>query len=649
MSDNVEKGPPLAKAVLITGTGTDVGKTFTSLALLHSFERRGIPCAYWKPLQSGAPDEQIIRQFSWKHVKVFDALQSYPTPAAPAHCVSIDTMPNISLMQIQERLQQIRREGIPTIVEGAGGVYAPINTEHDTWIDFLDHVQIPCVLVGTSGLGTINHTTLSIDALCSHHLHGVVLSGELHPMNLASLKKMRPQVEYFQLPQTSTNDLSTLHHLDALADKILSGATPIQNVTEADLRHAWHPYTQHATESTPIEVTQARGSWLYTSEGKLFDATSSWWVNSIGHGRPEIARAIVSQQRRLDHVIYAGVAHAPASRLAERLATLTDLDRCFFSDNGSTAIEVALKMAFQYWRNRGENGRQKFLALHGSYHGDTNACMSVAASSGYHDAFAPLLFDVDFMAPKTSHPSRFTAQPIAELKAQLASSRYAAMIIEPLVQGAGGMLMHDLDWLNAVLAAARDSGTLIIFDEVFVGFGRTGTLFAKDQVTVAPDIVCLSKALTGGNLPLAVTMATRDVFEAFLHDDKSKALLHGHSYTANPIACAAALATLDIYERESLVEKSLEMETIYQSHAENLIPYLENLRIKGAIIAGELRGSGGASYFKRSTLAQEARRLGLFIRPLGNTIYAVPPLTTPPSELRWMLEQLIKVLDTPTK
>jgi adenosylmethionine-8-amino-7-oxononanoate aminotransferase len=393
--------------------------------------------------------------------------------------------------------------------------------------------------------------------------------------------------------------------------------------------------------------------WLHAADQKrLLDGTSSWWVNTIGHGRREIATAIARQQRRLDHTMFAGLTHQPASRLAQRLADWTGLSRVFYSDNGSTAVEVALKIAYQSWVNRGETNRRSFLALNGNYHGDTFGCMSIAATSGFHDAFGPLLFQAKYLNPCTRHPSSIgqtdVSSSIASMKQYLAehASTLAAIIIEPLVQGAGGMLMHDLGWLKALCLEARSHHIPVIFDEVFVGFGRLGTWFAFEQINFKPDILCLAKGLTGGNLALAVTLTSETFFEHFLSDAKSKALLHGHSYTANPIACAAALATCNIYASEGLLENVKQLEHCYVEWLEAYPTLLSHPRIHGSILAGEFPGSGTGDYFKNTQSGYSKTCLdnGLYVRPLGNTAYLVPPLVINHAETQHMLAAFTSAL-----
>jgi adenosylmethionine-8-amino-7-oxononanoate aminotransferase len=384
---------------------------------------------------------------------------------------------------------------------------------------------------------------------------------------------------------------------------------------------------------------------LETAEGEqLIDASSSWWVNTIGHGRPEIARAIAAQQQRLDHVLFAGATHAPAAQLAQKVLALAgppfEKGRVFYSDNGSTAVEVALKIAYQEHAQKGQPQRRLFISFEGSYHGDTFGAMAVARAEGFHGIFAPLFFE-----------SRCLPLDLAQVSACLAQEAtvIAAVIIEPLLQGAGGMKIHSPAFLQGLAALTKQYGIPLILDEVFTGLGRLGANFAFQRAGVRPDLLCVAKGLTGGNLPLAMTLATQRSFEAFLDEDKSKALLHGHSYTANPIACAAALAALDIFVSEDLAGRARVFEAHYQTWIAEHTPFgLRNPRAIGGVLAFEWPGSGAGDYFHQGMQAVPvvARRQGLFLRTLGNTVYFMPPLATDDATLKKGLHALSQTLRT---
>jgi adenosylmethionine-8-amino-7-oxononanoate aminotransferase len=430
--------------------------------------------------------------------------------------------------------------------------------------------------------------------------------------------------------------------------------------SDLDARHIWHPYTQMATAPAPIPVERAEGSYLYTPDGRaILDAISSWWVNLHGHGHPRIVAAIREQAARLDHVIFAGFAHEPAARLAARLAAIAPpgLGRVFYSDDGSTAVEVALKMAFQFHWNRGER-RDLIVGLDGGYHGDTFGAMAAGGVPEYHEAFRPLLFRVlrapaptCRRCPEGKERTTCGIECARALDGLLSANpgRVAAVILEPMLLGAGGMIVCPREFLVEVHAACKRRGVLLIADEVLTGFGRTGEMFACGHGPVRPDILCLSKALTGGVLPLAATLATEEVYEAFLSPDRSRALLHGHSYTANPIACAAALASLDVLEEGRGVERAREIEAIHRERLARLRrrPRVVDTRSIGLVAAAELAPSAGAGgYFDDvgPRLAREFLARGVLLRPLGNVVYALPPLSVTDAEVHRIHDAIEEVL-----
>jgi adenosylmethionine-8-amino-7-oxononanoate aminotransferase len=419
------------------------------------------------------------------------------------------------------------------------------------------------------------------------------------------------------------------------------------SLADRDRRHVWHPFTQEQTAPLPVGIARAKGASLFDESGReILDLAASWWVNVHGHCHPAIARAIAEQAKTLEHVLFAGFTHEPAVRLAEELcaALPRPLDRVFFSDNGSTSVEVALKAAYQYWRNRGENGRTVFLALEGGYHGDTFGAMSVGRSSGFYPAFADLLFEARFFpfAETWLHDEGVAAREEAALDcvARLldrVGDRTAAVILEPLLQGAAGMRVCRPGFTRRVAEAARARGILVIFDEVLTGLGRTGTLFALSQVGFVPDFVCLSKGLTGGFLPLAATVAREEVYQAFLGPDFSTALAHGHSYTANPLGCAAALASLALFEEERTLERIRRIGDLHRQWLTSLcdLPVVRRPRQIGSVAAFTL-GADTGDYGSDIGPRLRARLLdqGLLVRPLGNVVYLMPPACIGEEELK---------------
>ena len=395
------------------------------------------------------------------------------------------------------------------------------------------------------------------------------------------------------------------------------------------------------TAPNPLSVARTSGSRIVLTDGReLIDATASWWTACHGYNHPHIAAAICEQIARMPHVMFGGIVHEGALRLAERLTALlpAELDRVFFSESGSVSVEIALKIALQYWRNQGENERREFLSFDHGYHGDTFGAMAVSdAHSGLHRGSAALAREQHRLALPSC------AQTTDALRAFLErhGSRIAAIVVEPLVQGAGGMKMHEAQTLSRIRELASLHGCLLIFDEIFTGFGRTGTMFACDAVEARPDIVTLSKAISGGTLPLAATIVTNRVFEAFWSDDPSHALMHGPTYMANPLACAAANASLDLFENEprlrqvALIERAL-WDGLIECRD---LPGVADVRVKGAIGAVQLASGEDMTLLRERFIAE-----GVWIRPFKDVVYLTPAFTIDSSELDTLIRAIKNVL-----
>ena len=413
------------------------------------------------------------------------------------------------------------------------------------------------------------------------------------------------------------------------------------------LSPVWHPFTQHAVQPDATLIAKGAGAWLETADGRrIFDAISSWWVVTHGHRHQHIVQAIKDQADRLDQVIFAGFTHEPAEKLARRLVALTPpgLEYVFFSDSGSTSVEVALKMALGFWRHRDEK-RTGILALEGAYHGDTIGGMSVGERGVFNAPYDPLLFDVTRLPFPSAGREEAT---LNALKAACSAGGVAALIVEPLILGAGGMLIYAPEVLSEMKRLCEAHGVLFIADEVMTGWGRTGTLFACEQARVTPDIACYSKGLTGGSLPLAVTLCRADIFDAHYSTDRSRTFFHSSSYTANPIACAAALANLEIWANEPVLER---VAAICRLHSEGLERFrddrrFENVRQIGTIAALDIV-SKDAGYLAAigPRLYQDFLSRNLLVRPLGNTIYIMPPYCSGESELGLVYDAISDIAD----
>jgi adenosylmethionine-8-amino-7-oxononanoate aminotransferase len=407
--------------------------------------------------------------------------------------------------------------------------------------------------------------------------------------------------------------------------------------------HIWLPYAQMKTASPPLPVVRTEGSRIQLADGReLIDGVASWWTACHGYNQPAIRHAVAKQLKQMPHVMFGGLVHEPALTLARRLAQLLpgDLTRVFFSDSGSVAVEVALKMAAQYWINQGERERTRFIAFKDAYHGDTIGTMAVSdPHAGMHAIYGGLM------------PQHIVADlPIGEEQAAALDAlmvrhagEIAGIIVEPLVQGAGGMKFHDASVLKHLRTLADKHGVLLIFDEVFTGFGRTGTMFACEAASVVPDIIALSKALTGGTLGLAATIATKKVFDGFWSNDPAKALMHGPSYMANALACAAANASLDLFESEPRLQQIADISSaLLQGLAPcRKLPGVKDVRVKGAIGVVEMKSIDNVDRL-RARFVEE----GVFVRPFGNIVYLTPAFTIASDELKTLTDAVVKVVRT---
>jgi adenosylmethionine-8-amino-7-oxononanoate aminotransferase len=405
--------------------------------------------------------------------------------------------------------------------------------------------------------------------------------------------------------------------------------------------HAWLPYAQMKTASPPLPVARTEGCRIILADGReLIDGIASWWTACHGYNHPHIRAAVIRQAETMPHVMLGGLVHEQALTLARRLAALLpgDLERVFFSESGSVAVEIALKMAIQFWRNRGLAGRSKFVTFRGGYHGDTTGAMAVSdPQDSMHALFAGLLPQHIDVALPTDEESTAALEQALERHAET----LAGVIVEPLVQGAGGMRFHDAAVLRRLRTLADRYQLLLIFDEIFTGFGRTGTMFACEQAGVTPDIVTLSKALTGGTLPLAATVATRRIFEAFWSDDPKHALMHGPTYMGNALACAAANASLDLFEREPRLAqvRAIEAQLRVGLAPCRDLPRVKDVRVRGAIGVVELDRIDDLDALRRRFTAD-----GVFVRPFGSVVYLTPAFTIGEGELDVLTKTVVKAI-----
>jgi len=435
-------------------------------------------------------------------------------------------------------------------------------------------------------------------------------------------------------------------------------STRNQLLLERSRTAVWHPCTQMKQHETlPIvPIARARGCWLYDFDGKrYFDAVSSWWVNLFGHGEPRINAALTDQLQRLEHAMLAGFTHEPVIELSERLSALTGgaLGHCFYGSDGASATEIALKMSFHYWRNSGKPGKTGFISLAGSYHGETLGALSVTDVALFKDTYAPLL---RHSAQVPSPDWRSAAPGVSPREHALACAQAlerhleqhhastAALIVEPLVQGATGMAMYDAEYLRRARALCDQYHVHLIADEIMTGFGRTGSFFAHEQAGIRPDFLCLSKGITGGYLPLSAVMTTDTVYQAFYDEQVTRGFLHSHSYTGNALACRAALATLDIFQEDRVIEtnraKAQRLTAAAQALAKH--PRVRDFRSTGMIWAFEVAGAD-ASFSRR--LFEAGLEREVLLRPIGNTVYFMPPYVISDAEMSLLAARTLDALE----
>ncbi|PIB34784.1 adenosylmethionine--8-amino-7-oxononanoate transaminase [Reichenbachiella sp. 5M10] len=421
-----------------------------------------------------------------------------------------------------------------------------------------------------------------------------------------------------------------------------------QELSTQDKDLIWHPFAPLLSPFEYIPLDSAKGVYLHTSDGKtIIDTVSSWWVNIHGHSNETLAKALYDQAMQMEHAIFAGFTHEPAVRLAQNLMTLLPegFSKVFFSDNGSTSIEVALKMSLQYWYNKGNTNKTKVVALDGAYHGDTFGAMSVSGRGGFTAPFFPFLFEVDFIDFPTEENKE---QIYLQFEKLVAHEDCSTFIFEPLIQGSGGMRMYSPEILDRLIAIAQQHDVICIADEVMTGFGRTGKVLATDHVSHKPDLICLSKGITGGTMPLGITACNAKIEDAFRSDSYAKALLHGHSYTGNPLACAVANASFEIFTSDTCQQNIQRVHTKHLAFAEKLKAYdnIEKIRVQGTIIAFDLKGFGETGYESsaRQKIYPYFLERGILIRPLGNVIYLMPPYIITNEELDTVYQEILTFL-----
>ena len=419
-------------------------------------------------------------------------------------------------------------------------------------------------------------------------------------------------------------------------------------LSKRDQNHLWHPYTQHKTAQLPIAIIRGEGVLLWDENGKEYiDAIASWWVNPFGHSNPIIADAIYKQLTTLEHVLFGGFTHEPAILLSEKLIEILpkNQQKLFFSDNGSTAVEIAIKVALQYFFNKSEK-KTTIIAFENAFHGDTFAAMAASGISFFTEAFQGMLINVVRIPVPIKGQEQQSFNALAEA---IKNNNCAAFIFEPLVQGAAGMVIYEPESLDKLMQICHENKVLTIADEVMTGFGKTGKTFATDYLVENPDIMCLSKALTGGTIPMAITSFTQDIFDAFYDDDINKALFHGHTFTANPTGCAAALASVALLQTKTMQENIIRVNKShldFQKHIQSH-PKVVTTRVLGVIFALEIKTETAASYYGslRNKLYDFFIKNGIILRPVGNIIYILPPYVINDEQLQKVYQVVENALE----
>ncbi|QJW93320.1 adenosylmethionine--8-amino-7-oxononanoate transaminase [Frigoriglobus tundricola] len=647
--------------IVVTGTDTDAGKTAFALLFLTAFADR---FDYWKPVETGDPDSLRLRRLV-PTATVHEPLARFRDPVAPALAARREARVMPGAAEICAARPNTAK---PLVIETFGSPFSPL-TGDTLQVELLRALQAPAVLVTPSKVGAVGRTLTAVRAMTGAGVRPVAVALMGPPDDYAAAQIARHtdglSVISLQLPEgewTPESLRAAAERQRAELTRLVEGIggeepTPRSGARSAergvrnedpepggpglplraprsalrapddwparDRAVVWHPYTALAGAADPLPVVAAEREFLHLADGRtLIDAVSSWWTILHGHRHPPLVEALTAAAGRLDHVLFAGVTHPAAVELAELILGSVPWTggRVFYSDNGSTAVEVALKMAYQFWCHRGEPNRTLFVGFEGGYHGDTFGAMAVGRDPLFFGPFEPLLF-------------RALQVPVSaeRLDAALGANagRVAAVILEPLVQGAGGMRMHTPQELRAIVEVTQRHGVLFIADEVMTGC-RTGRLWAHSHSGIVPDLICSAKTLAGGMLPLAVTLASPGIVAAFDTPDRAKTFFHGHSFTANPLACAVAVKNWQLLASQEWLAAAQRIETFWRTRLEPLRgrPGVTDVRVCGTIAAVELDAPGGYLADIGQRVRQLAINRGVLLRPLGPVVYAMPPLCT---------------------
>jgi adenosylmethionine-8-amino-7-oxononanoate aminotransferase len=639
---------------VILGTDTDAGKTTFALLWLSAFANR---YEYWKPVETGDSDTERVHRFI-PDAHVHPPLARFQCAVAPLLAARMQGTTVPTAAAIAHAKPPTYDAGRHLLIETFGSPLSPLN-DTELQVGLVQALALPTILVSPSAVGAIGRVLQAALALKPYAVEplAIVLVGPADPFAAAQISRHGPSAPVFALQPPTTWDaegvaraareqdgtLAALRsHLEAVPTRSLTDPPPVEPVDELlerDRRSIWHPYTSLREPDPPLVSVAAADEFLELADGRrVIDGISSWWTILHGHRHPVLMAALREAAAFFDHVHFAGVTHAHAVALAELLLSTAPWvgGRAFFSDDGSTAVEVALKMAYQYWCHRGEPRRTWFVAFEGGYHGDTFGAMAVGRDPVFFGAFEPLLFRAQIVPVSADHLDEALSRHEGEV---------AAVILEPLVQGAGGMRMHTPAELREIAGVARRHQTLFIADEVMTGGGRTGPLWAHQAAGVVPDLICAAKTLAGGVLPLAVTLAAPAVVAAWDTADRRRTFFHGHSFTAHPLACAVAVANWRMLTATaSPVPRQME---VFWNTALDFLrhhPRVRDVRIRGMIAAVELNVAGGYLADVGRQLRHRCLERGVLLRPLGSVLYAMPPFCTSSVSLERIADAMIQAV-----
>lgn len=661
------------KAIFVTATDTGAGKTVASLCLGLLLKQQGLDVGVYKPIQCGGDDAMFLKDHLGISDKLKDINPYFAKESLSPHIAFARQKTRINIQKIKDCLDDLIARHDFIIVEGAGGLMVPIFKNY-TMIDLVKELGLGVVVVSRLCLGTINHTLLTLSQAREQGLRVKGLIFNQTEKKYGIVEKTNPEIIQAMGKVPVLGVIPYLYSFDQekvitkISNKImLRPLLDLQkdkyNLTlkRNDKDHVWHPFTQMKDwlKEDPLIIEQAKGCHLKDIDGKTYlDGVSSLWVNIHGHRHPEIDRALRCQINQVSHSTLLGLSNVPSVKLAKALTDIAPkgLKKVFYSDSGSTAVEVALKIAYQYWQNIGKLEKRKIVHFSNAYHGDTLGSVSVGGIKLFHEVYRDLIFKT--IAWSTPCPDGFQNKKKFSKEFDVSmdkldrffnkcSNQIAALIVEPIVQGAAGMIVWPQGILKRLEIACKKNDILLIADEVATGFGRTGEMFACDQEGVSPDILCLAKGLTGGYLPLAATLATEEIYNGFLFDYKDqKTFFHGHTYTGNPLACAAALANLNIFKKEkTLIRIKPKIKMISDGLKKFwLLPHAGDIRQKGFMVGIELVKDKEKKklYLWEEKIGirvcQTARKKGVILRPLGNTIVLMPPLCIKAQEIRQLLD-----------